>query len=91
MKADGFCFLPTIFSSSQVNSARDALWDVIQGKYETGVEPEERFWSIGDDPRIGMVVHFCTDIAERIPISGENSDYLNKREDESICPVIYSR
>ena len=50
MKADGFCFLPTIFSSSQVNSARDALWDVIQGKYETRVEPEERFWSIGDDP-----------------------------------------
>ena len=248
--SDGFCFLPKIFSSSQVNSARDALWDVIQGKYETGVEPEERFWSIGDDPesiikidkphlcskniwdlitnvdlgkwlaviteakmvqvwhsqavwkppgggkkgnagwhrdtqywpfwkpdgvftawialtdvveesgpvryicgsnewervegldffnkniseqddiikrthddydvvsanikkgqisihtsrvyhssgpnisngpRIGMVVHFCTDIAERIPISGENSDYLNKREDESICPVIYSR
>ena len=47
--------------------------------------------NISNDPRIGMVVHFCTDIAERIPISGENSDYLNKREDESICPVIYSR
>ena len=47
---DGFCFLPKIFSYSQVEYTRNALWDVIQGKYETGVEPEERFWSIGDDP-----------------------------------------
>ena len=43
------------------------------------------------DPRVGMVVHFCTDMAERIPISGENSDYLDRIENKSICPIIYKR
>ena len=247
---DGFCFLPKIFSSDQVECARNALWDVIQGQYETGVQPENRFWNVGDDPesiikidkphlcneqiwnlitykyfgkwladavgakkiqvwhsqsvwkpagggqkgnagwhrdiqywpfwkpngvftawialsdvieesgpvryirgsnewenipgmdffdkniasqdrilerthdgfkvvstniekgqisihtsrvyhssgpniskdpRVGMVVHFCTDMAERIPISGENSDYLDRIENKSICPIIYKR
>ncbi len=247
---DGFCFLPKIFSSYQVECARNALWDVIQGQYETGVQPENRFWNVGDDPegiikidkphlcneqiwslitdvdfgkwladtvgakkiqvwhsqsvwkpagggqkgnagwhrdiqywpfwkpngvftawialsdvidesgpvqyirgsnewedipgmdffnkniasqdrilerthdgfkvvstnikkgqisihtsrvyhssgpniskdpRVGMVVHFCTDMAERIPISGENSDYLDRIENKSICPIIYKR
>ena len=37
---DGFCFLPKIFSYSQVEYTRNALWDVIQGEYETGVQPE---------------------------------------------------
>ena len=247
---DGFCFLPKIFSSDQVECARNALWDIIQGQYETGVQPENRFWNVGDDPesiikidkphlcneqiwnlitykdfgkwladavgakkiqvwhsqsvwkpagggqkgnagwhrdiqywpfwkpngvftawialsdvieesgpvryirgsnewenipgmdffdkniasqdrilerthdgfkvvstniekgqinihtsrvyhssgpniskdpRVGMVVHFCTDMAERIPISGENSDYLDRIENKSICPIIYKR
>ena len=47
--------------------------------------------NISKDPRVGMVVHFCTDMAERIPISGENSDYLDRIENKSICPIIYKR
>ena len=47
---DGFCFLHTIFSKNQAHSARDGLWEVINGHYETGRSPESRFWSIGDDP-----------------------------------------
>ena len=40
-------------------------------------------------PRVGMVVHFCTDYAKRIPVNGELSRYLNCLEDIAICPIIY--
>jgi len=51
LSEDGFCFLPKIFSSSQIESARNGLCDVIQGNYETGIPPENRFWDVGDDPK----------------------------------------
>jgi len=50
LKSEGFCFLPNIFNSNRTNIAYNALWDVIQGKYETGKPPDARFWEIGDDP-----------------------------------------
>ncbi|SUZ54511.1 uncharacterized protein METZ01_LOCUS7365 [marine metagenome] len=61
---DGFCFLPKIFSSDQVECARNALWDVIQGQYETGVQPENRFWNVGDDPKSIIKIdkpHLCNE------------------------------
>ena len=45
--------------------------------------------NVSGSPRVGMVVHFCTDKAERIEISGENSDYLDMVNDESVCPILY--
>ena len=45
--------------------------------------------NISKGPRIGMVVHFCTDSSEKIPVKGELTSYLNQTENESICPVIY--
>ena len=48
---DGFCILPKIFSSKIIELAKEGLWDVIQGNYETGVPPEKRFWNKGDDPK----------------------------------------
>ena len=39
--------------------------------------------------RIGMVVHFATDMAKRVNISGEHSKYLDMLDDQSICPIIY--
>jgi len=48
---DGFSFLPKIFSSSVIDNARKELWKVIQGQYETGIVPENRFWNMGDDPK----------------------------------------
>lgn len=48
---DGFTLLPKIFSSSKIDIARKELWKVIQGKYETGIEPENRFWNSGDNPK----------------------------------------
>ena len=45
--------------------------------------------NISKGPRIGMVVHFCTDLSKKIPVKGELTSYLNQTENESICPVIY--
>ena len=36
-----------------------------------------------------MVVHFCTEKAMRIPVAGENENYLDKIKDPSIAPIIY--
>ena len=36
-----------------------------------------------------MVVHFRTDRVERVEIYGENSDYLDMVNDESVCPILY--
>ena len=36
-----------------------------------------------------MVVHFCTDRAMRIPVVGENENYLDQIQDTSIAPIIY--
>ena len=46
---EGFTFLPTIFQGKEIASARDGLWKTINGIYETGKEPEARFWEVGDD------------------------------------------
>jgi hypothetical protein len=40
-------------------------------------------------PRVGMVVHFCTDKAKRIQVGGENSTYLDQLMDPTITPIIY--
>ena len=45
--------------------------------------------NVSGKPRVGMVVHFCTDRAQRVQVSRENSDYLDMVTDESICPIIY--
>ena len=41
--------------------------------------------------RVGMVVHFCTDYAERISINGELTHYLDGIDNQSICPTIYKK
>ena len=46
--------------------------------------------NVSNKDRVGMVVHFCTDRAERVIIKGENSQYLNQLEDELRCPILYS-
>ncbi len=51
LREDGFCFLPSLFSQSEVESAYQGLWEIINGKYRTGIRPENRFWNLGDDPK----------------------------------------
>ena len=46
---NGFVLLPEIFESSSIERAKNGLWEVIKGNYETGVEPENRFWNPGDN------------------------------------------
>ncbi len=50
LKNNGFCFLPRIFSDLDIQKSRKGLWHVINNKYETGRQPENRFWDPGDDP-----------------------------------------
>ena len=60
--SDGFCFLPKVFSEDQISSAREALWDIINCRYQTGFEPENRFWNPGDDPNSIIKIdkpHLC--------------------------------
>jgi len=52
-----------MYSNEQALSARNALWDVIQGNYETGKFPENRFWEVGDDPTLIIKIdkpHICS-------------------------------
>ena len=51
LNRNGFCFTKKLFSSDKTTAAREALWEVIQGNYETGTEPENRFWNPGDNPK----------------------------------------
>ena len=61
---DGFCFLPSLFSKEEIVSAYNGLKDVINGKYNTGREPERRFWEVGDDPNSIIKIdkpHICNE------------------------------
>ena len=45
--------------------------------------------NLDETPRVGMVVHFCTDRAIRQRITGSNSAYLDQLNDASISPFIF--
>lgn len=45
--------------------------------------------NLDEVPRVGMVVHFCTDRATKKPVTGLNATYLDQLNDASISPVIY--
>ena len=47
---DGFTFSDSIFTARQAINSKNALWEVINCKYDTGLEPETRFWNPGDNP-----------------------------------------
>ena len=62
LKNDGFCFLPKIFSNVVIQKSRQGLWRVINGNYESGHQPENRFWNPGDDPHSIIKIdkpHLC--------------------------------
>ena len=45
--------------------------------------------NLDETPRVGMVVHFCTDRAIRQLVTGSNSAYLDQLKDGSISPFIF--
>ena len=85
---DGFCILPKIFSSKIIELAKEGLWDVIQGNYETGVPPENRFWNKGDDPKKIIKIdkpHLCNNNIRRLIT---NFDFgFNIKTD----PILFSK
>ena len=48
---DGFTFVDSVFTKKNVLKSKNAFWEVINGKYDTGVDPENRFWNLGEDPK----------------------------------------
>ena len=47
----GFTFVNDVFLQEDIQESKNAFWDVINCKYDTEVEPENRFWNLGDDPK----------------------------------------
>ena len=50
--------------------------------------------SIGNkevEPRVGMVVHFCTEKAKRTELNGKENKYLDQIYDPAIAPIIYNK
>lgn len=44
-----------------------------------------------NEPRVGLVVHFSTEKAERVKIKGENKNYLDSLQDPWVSPIIYEQ
>ena len=48
---EGFVFTDQVFSLEDAENSKNAFWSVINCKYDTGMEPENRFWNPGDNPK----------------------------------------
>lgn len=48
--ADGFVVAPPVIPDSLIARTTDAMDEVMSGRYETGVEPFDKWWQAGDDP-----------------------------------------
>ena len=49
LEQHGFGFLEKIFTDKETDHCKRSLEKIINGLYETGKPPENRFWEIGDD------------------------------------------
>ena len=48
---EGFVFADQVFSLKDIKKTKNAFWSVINCDYDTGIEPETRFWNPGDNPK----------------------------------------
>ena len=48
---EGFVFTDQVFSYFDTENSKNAFWSVINCEYDTGIEPETRFWNPGDNPK----------------------------------------
>ena len=91
---DGFCILPKIFSSKIIELAKEGLWDVIEGNYETGVPPENRFWNKGDDPKKIIKIdkpHLCNNNIRRLITNFDFGQYLGQISDARTIQIWHSQ
>ena len=49
LEEHGFSFLGKIFTDKETDHCKRSLEKIINGLYETGQSPENRFWEVGDD------------------------------------------
>ena len=81
LKVNGVIILPKIFSTIDIKKAQENLWEVIQGNYETGIEPENRFWNVGDDPTNIIKIdkpHLCNSVLFNLITNKSFGSYLAK-------------
>ena len=79
LKNNGFVILPKLFSTLEINKAKKKLWDVIQGNYDTGIDPENRFWNIGDNPKNIIKIdkpHLCCNVLFKLITKRSFGHYL---------------
>lgn len=94
LKENGVTLLPKIFSTSKVDMARHALWEVIQGGYETGLEPESRFWNVGDDIQKIIKIdkpHLCNSVLLRLITDKSFGEHLSKVTNSKKIQVWHSQ
>ena len=48
LKEHGFSFTEKIFTDKETSHCKESLEKIINGIYDTGIPPENRFWEIGD-------------------------------------------
>ena len=48
---EGFVFTDQVFALKDIEKSKNAFWSVINCDYDTGIEPETRFWNPGDNPK----------------------------------------
>ena len=91
---NGICIISKIFSDEKIVRTRKAVWDVIQGNYETGIEPEERFWNIGDNPKNIIKIdkpHLSNDTIRKLITSPVLGHYLSEITKSNIIQVWHSQ
>ena len=94
LNKDGFCFLPKIFSNKESLLAREALWDIINGKYETGRKPENRFWQPGDDPYSIIKIdkpHLCNQVIWNLITNKDFGSHLAQNTNAKLVQVWHSQ
>jgi hypothetical protein len=81
--------LADAYKAGDESETVDALLDIGEVSVHSSLTYHSSNANRNQEPRVGMVVHFCTDEAKRIMVTGENSDYLDQIKNPTIAPVIY--
>ncbi len=94
LKNNGVVILPKLFSSLEINKAKKKLWGVIQGNYNTGIEPENRFWNIGDNPKSIIKIdkpHLCSNTLFKLITKGSFGRYLADLTNSKTVQIWHSQ
>ena len=91
---DGFCFLPSLFSQSEISAGYKGLWSIINGKYSTGRPPENRFWNLGDSPNSIIKIdkpHICNESVWKLVTKPKFGEALASMVNAKMVQVWHSQ